>query len=71
MTKWQRIKYHPNLPLGENGQRVTACEAHIELSKNAAKEGMVLLKNNGDILPFANPLALWIVISTTASALSS
>ena len=40
MTKWQRIKYHPNLPLGENGQRVTACAEHIELSKNAAKEGI-------------------------------
>ena len=53
MTKWRRIKYHPNLPLGENGQRVTACAEHIELSKNAAKEGMVLLKNSGDILPFA------------------
>ena len=53
MTKWQRIKYHPNLPLGENGQRVTACAEHIELSKNAAKEGMVLLKNSGNILPFA------------------
>ena len=53
MTKWRRIKYHPNLPLGENGQRVTACAEHIELSKNAAKEGMVLLKNSADILPFA------------------
>ena len=50
MTKWRRIKYHPNLPLGENGQRVTACPEHIELSKNAAKEGMVLLKNNDRIL---------------------
>ena len=53
MTKWRRIKYHPNLPLGENGQRVTASATHIELSKNAAKEGMVLLKNSGNILPFA------------------
>ena len=53
MTKWRRIKYHPNLPLGENGQRVTACPEHIELSKNAAKEGMVLLKNKGGILPLA------------------
>ena len=52
MTKWRRIKYHPNLPLGENGQRVTACAEHIELSKNAAKEGMVLLKNCA-IYPFA------------------
>lgn len=51
MTKWQRILYQPNLPLGANGQRVTACKEHIELSKNAAKDGMVLLKNNGGILP--------------------
>ena len=51
MTKWARIRYQPNLPLGENGQRVTACKEHILLSKNAAKEGMVLLKNDGT-LPF-------------------
>ena len=54
MTKWRRILYHPNLPLCENGQRVTACAEHIELAKNAAKEGMVLLKNSGGILPFAS-----------------
>ena len=53
MTKWQRILYQPNIPLGENGRRVTACKAHIELSKNAAKEGMVLLKNNGGLLPIS------------------
>ena len=53
MEKWQRIKFQPNLPLGENGQRVTACAEHIELSKKAAKEGMVLLKNEGGVLPFA------------------
>lgn len=53
MKKWRRILYQPNLPLGENGQRVTACAEHIALSKNAAKEGMVLLKNNNSILPFA------------------
>ena len=53
MTKWARIRYQPNLPLGEDGQRVTACKAHIELSKNAAKEGMVLLKNEGNLLPLA------------------
>ena len=53
MTKWRRILYHPNLPLGENGKRVTACPEHIALSKNAAKEGMVLLKNRQNILPFA------------------
>jgi len=52
MGKWQRVMYQPNLPLGENGERVTACAAHRELSKNAAKEGMVLLKNQKEILPF-------------------
>lgn len=52
MTRWRRILYQPNLPLGENGQRVTACPEHIALSKNAAKEGMVLLKNEDQLLPF-------------------
>ena len=51
MNKWSRIKFCPNLPLGQNGKRVTGCEEHIELSKNAAKEGMVLLKNNDNVLP--------------------
>ena len=51
MTKWRRILYQPNLPLGEDGQKVTACPAHVALSKNVAKEGMVLLKNEGNLLP--------------------
>jgi beta-glucosidase len=51
MNKWQRVQYQPNLPLGENGERVTSSKAHRELSKNAAKEGMVLLKNNQQVLP--------------------
>lgn len=50
--KWQRTKFQPNTPLGADGQKVTACKAHTELSKQAAKEGMVLLKNNGGLLPF-------------------
>ncbi len=53
MNKWSRIKFTPNLPLGANGERVTGSKAHIELSKNAAKEGMVLLKNNNSVLPLA------------------
>ncbi len=51
MSKWQRVRYLPNLPLGELGERVTASQKHRELSKNAAKGGMVLLKNDGNILP--------------------
>ena len=53
MNKWARSLYQPAIGLGENGERVTASEAHIELSKNAAKEGMVLLKNEDRLLPFA------------------
>ncbi|NLN66233.1 MAG: beta-glucosidase [Clostridiaceae bacterium] len=53
MNKWQRSRYLPNLPLGENGERVTASEAHRKLSKDAAKEGMVLLKNNQNVLPLS------------------
>lgn len=58
MERWARAKYTPVLPLGENGERITAGKAHIELSKNAAKEGMVLLKNEGDVLPLAKGTGL-------------
>ncbi len=51
MEKWTRVKFQPNLPLGENGERLTGSLGHIGLSKEAAKEGMVLLKNGGDSLP--------------------
>lgn len=54
MGKWQRVLYQPNLPLGKDGKRVTACKEHIALSKEAAKEGMVLLKNEEAVLPFAS-----------------
>lgn len=50
MEKWTRAMYQPNLPLKE-GQHVTASKEHIALSKEAAKEGMVLLKNNKNLLP--------------------
>lgn len=53
MQKWARALYQPVLPLGKDGRRVTASEDHIRLSKEAAKEGMVLLKNEGSVLPLA------------------
>ena len=56
MQKWTRVMYQPNLPLGENGEKVTASSKHITLSKEAAKEGMVLLKNDGDLLPLAKEI---------------
>lgn len=53
MEKWNRFYYQPCLVLGENGTRVTGCKEHIELSRQAAAEGMVLLKNEKRVLPSA------------------
>ena len=46
MEKWARANYTPCLPLGDNCSLITGCKKHIELSRKAATEGIVLLKNN-------------------------
>ena len=51
MEKWARVKYAPCLPMGKDGKRVTACSEHIEISRSVAAEGMVLLKNENNLLP--------------------
>ena len=51
MQKWARALYQPMIPLGKDGKRITAGKEHIRLSREAAKEGMVLLKNENDLLP--------------------
>ncbi len=49
VNKWARIKFQPNLPLGESGKKVTGSKEHIELSRKVANEGTVLLKNDGTL----------------------
>ena len=55
MKKWTRVMYQPNLPL-EAGRYVTASKEHIALSLEAATEGMVLLKNENNILPLSKSI---------------
>lgn len=51
MGKWQRMMYQPVLPLGKGKSQVTGSKEHIALSRRAAQEGMVLLKNERKTLP--------------------
>lgn len=61
MNKWRRYFFQPSLPMGCDGKRITGSEEHMQLSRQAACEGMVLLKNKNHLLPFkrGNRLALF------------
>ena len=50
MKKWARHIYQPSLPLSKDGC-VTASDKHTALSLKIAEEGIVLLKNEEQILP--------------------
>lgn len=49
--KWENINTLAELNLGKNNTKATGCEEHILLSKSAAEEGIVLLKNENELLP--------------------
>ncbi|MCQ2507450.1 MAG: glycoside hydrolase family 3 C-terminal domain-containing protein [Dorea sp.] len=61
MSKWIRAKFLPNKPLFSGKANVTASKEHLKLSKEAASEGMVLLKNEEKVLPIKKdqPVALF------------
>lgn len=60
MARFSRFLYQPVLPLSPGGQMVTGCKTHLTLSKKAAIEGTVLLKNDGTLpLPSGSRVCLF------------
>ncbi|MBQ0000559.1 MAG: glycoside hydrolase family 3 C-terminal domain-containing protein [Clostridiales bacterium] len=51
MKRWARARYQLNLPLEGRSIRVTGCQEHLDLAREAGREGMVLLKNENKVLP--------------------
>lgn len=51
--KWLRHNYQPCKGLGADGRMVSGSPEHIQLSRRAAGEGIVLLKNEDAVLPLA------------------
>ena len=49
--KWLRHQFQPCKGLGEDGRRISGSREHIALSRRAAGEGIVLLKNENAVLP--------------------
>ena len=52
--KWLRHLYQPCKGLGMDGRMVSGSREHIELSRRAAAEGIILLKNENQVLPIAS-----------------